>query len=419
MLALVVAGEAVFGLPFVVARVWRPTLLDVFGITNFELGAAFSTYGVVAMLSYFPGGPLADRFSARRLLAIALLLTAAGGVLYARIPALSTLTLLFAFWGASTILLFWSPLLRATWQWGGDTSQGRAFGILDGGRGLFAALLASATVLIFTFFLPGDPTEASLAERSFALSRVILVFAGMAVVAALLVWLWVPEENRTRRPDAQRTFSWAAVPAVLRQPALWLQAVIVVCAYVGYKSTDDFSLYARDGFGMNDVQAATIGTISFYLRPVAALAAGLLGDRFESSRVLMWSFTLLVITSGGMGLGLLPEGAPTFFFVAIAATSTAIYALRGVYFALFPESSVPPAYTGTAIGLVSFVGYTPDIFMGPLMGFLTDRAPGAAGHEDVFAVVGGFALAGLLAAAAFRAVTRDRSEGTAAQVASP
>ena len=52
-LALVVAGEAVFGLPFVVARVFRPTVLDVFGITNLQLGAAFSVYGVVAMLESF------------------------------------------------------------------------------------------------------------------------------------------------------------------------------------------------------------------------------------------------------------------------------------------------------------------------------------------------------------------------------
>ena len=64
--ALIAAGEAVFLLPFVLARVFRPTFLDVFGITNLQLGVAFSFYGVVAMLAYFAGGPLADRFSARR-----------------------------------------------------------------------------------------------------------------------------------------------------------------------------------------------------------------------------------------------------------------------------------------------------------------------------------------------------------------
>ena len=66
MFALVMAGEAIFGLPFVVARVFRATLLDVFEITNLQLGTAFSVYGVVAMLAYFPGGPLAGAARALR-----------------------------------------------------------------------------------------------------------------------------------------------------------------------------------------------------------------------------------------------------------------------------------------------------------------------------------------------------------------
>ncbi len=73
MVALITAGEAVFGLPFVLARVFRPTVLDVFGLTNLQLGVAFSLYGIVAMIAYFAGGPLADRFAPRRLMSVALL----------------------------------------------------------------------------------------------------------------------------------------------------------------------------------------------------------------------------------------------------------------------------------------------------------------------------------------------------------
>ena len=68
MIGLIVAGETVFALPFHVARFFRPIVLDVFDITATQLGAAQGIYGVVAMIAYFPGGALADRFSARRLL---------------------------------------------------------------------------------------------------------------------------------------------------------------------------------------------------------------------------------------------------------------------------------------------------------------------------------------------------------------
>jgi len=56
LVALIAAGEGVFLLPFVLARVFRPTLLDAFGITNLELGTAFSLYGVVAMVPTLPAG---------------------------------------------------------------------------------------------------------------------------------------------------------------------------------------------------------------------------------------------------------------------------------------------------------------------------------------------------------------------------
>lgn len=84
--ALIVAGESVFLLPFVLARVFRPTLLDVFGLTNLELGTAYSVYGVVAMAAYFFGGPIADKFCARTLLAVALTSTAAGGLVMMTVP---------------------------------------------------------------------------------------------------------------------------------------------------------------------------------------------------------------------------------------------------------------------------------------------------------------------------------------------
>jgi hypothetical protein len=56
MLGLILAGEAVYTLPFHVTRFFRPSVLEVFGLSNTELGAAQAVYGVVAMLAYFPGG---------------------------------------------------------------------------------------------------------------------------------------------------------------------------------------------------------------------------------------------------------------------------------------------------------------------------------------------------------------------------
>ena len=176
MIDLIAAGETIFLLPFVVARIFRPTFLDVFGLTNLQLGTAFSVYGIVAMLAYFAGGPLADRFSGRRLMTLALIATSMGGVIFAGIPSLGTLTVLYGFWGLTTILFFWAALIKATREWGGTGSQGKAYGLLDGGRGLMAALLASLMVTVFAAMLPSEVSTATLVQRFFALGRIIWIF---------------------------------------------------------------------------------------------------------------------------------------------------------------------------------------------------------------------------------------------------
>ncbi len=400
--ALMIAGESVFLLPFVLARVFRPTFLDVFGITNLELGTAFSAYGVVAMVAYFAGGPLADRYSARRLMTVALASTAAAGALLAGVPSPATMNVLWAWWGMTSILLFWAALLRATREWGGDDAQGRAYGLLDGGRGLLAAVIASLSVVVFSIVLPGDAETATLAERAQAFRAVIWVFTGMTALAGVLVWLVVPDNDPAAAREGHRKRSVGGMAAAARMPTVWLHAVIVVCAYSGYKASDDFSLLARDVLGYDDVQASSIGTLSFWVRAASAVGAGYLADRIDPTRVILLGFGLLTGGSLLIASGWLPPSVPWMMIMTIVATSVGIYALRGVYFALLAEGGVPLAFTGSAIGLVSFVGFTPDVFMGPLMGVLLDGSPGALGHRHVFLAVAGFGLVGAAATVAFR-----------------
>jgi sugar phosphate permease len=70
------------------------------------------------------------------------------------------------------------------------------------------------------------------------------------------------------------------------------------------------------------------------------------------------------------------------------------------------EGRVPFGDTGSAVGIVSVVGYTPDVFMGPLMGILLDRWPGQLGHQLVFAVLTLSAMVGLVASILFWRVVR-------------
>lgn len=404
MLALVIAGEAIFALPFVLIRVFRPTVLEVFEIDNTQLGVAFSFYGTVAMGSYLFGGPLADRFPARNLMATALLTTAAGGLFFYTMPSLRMLEWLYGYFGLTTILLFWAAMLRATREWGGEDAQGRAYGLLDGGRGLVGALISTVSVGLFAWMLP-DAANATLEAKRAALQSAILYFTLGTALAAGVVWWLIPHRETPPAAVDEPRFNLRQVGRVLRMPTLWLQAVIVICAYVGYKGTDDFSLLASDALGYDDVQAASVGTAVLWVRPLAAVGAGVLADRLVGSQVILVSFValiggnLLIAAFAGAGLTVL-------LLVTIFASTAFVYGLRGVYFAVFNEARVPVAVTGTAVGVVSLTGYTPDVFFGPLMGVLLDSNPGVQGHQNLFYVLALFSLVGALTTLVFRWASR-------------
>ena len=407
MFTLVFAGEIIFGLPFHTARFFRPTLLEAFGFTNTELGDIFAVYGVMAMISYFPGGALADRFSARSLLTVSLVGTGIGGFYMATYPGPWGMGVLYGYWGITSILLFWAALIRATREWGGKVSQGKAFGILEGGRGLAAALFATLAVAVLAWAMPDNVSAASNEERRAAFRVVILLYSVTAIATAALTWILIPLPGKVRK--ANHGLFHAAV-TVSTRPLVWAQAAVIICAYCGYKGLDNYSLYAVQVLGMDEVEAAGLAAWGSYVRPFGAVLAGLLADRWSASRTIALSFSVLLVTYSILSL-LVPEGIGlALIYANLFVSFFAVFALRGVYFALLEENHTPAHLTGAVTGMVSFIGFTPEIFFTPITGRILDATPGIGGHRHYFMFLAGVAAVALLAAAALLRLQRNSTE---------
>ena len=398
LLLLILAGESVFILPFVLQRVFRPTVLKVFELDNVELGLCFSVYGFVALLSYLFGGPLADKFLPRKLIAIALWMTALGGLIFATFPDYLTLQILYGFWGFTTIFLFWSPMIKATRVWGGEASQGKAFGFLDGGRGLVGALFGTMGVLVFSFFMTSDLDTATLQESRFAFRYVIFVSSAIVALVGILVWLFMKLPNRSEKEIIVEKITVSQIGEVLRLPSVLLLMVIILCAYVGYKITDVFSLYAQDVMLYDAVSSAQVGTFLLFVRPVVGIAIGIMADRSRPSLWLFIGFNIAFVGSVIFASGLIEHTSWFLFLLSILIVALGVYAARALYFAVMQSGKIPLVLTGTAVGLISLVGYTPDIFAGPAMGYLLDASPGIEGHQHVFWMLALFSFFGGLAA---------------------
>ncbi|OAV43156.1 nitrate/nitrite transporter [Lewinella sp. 4G2] len=396
LLLLVLAGESVFVLPFVLPRVFRPTVLDSFGLDNTQLGLCFSAYGVVALLSYLFGGPLADRFPPRKLMATALWLTAAGGIYMATFPTYAGLQILYGYWGFTTIFLFWAAMIKATRIWGGQHAQGRAFGFLDGGRGLVGALFGLLGVAIFSGYIVGEglaQTESQLGYRP-----VLFSASSLVALVGVLVWFYLKTDRDLERSAIIDRITLAQVREVLALPAVPLLMVIILCAYTGYKVTDVLSLYAREVMKYGEVDSARVGTLLLFVRPVVGVLIGFLADRSQSTLWLFISFILSALGGLLFASGLIVSSAVWLFFLSTLVIATGVYALRSLYFAVMQQGHIPLALTGTAVGLISLVGYTPDIFAGPMMGYFLDGFPGMEGQRAVFLLVVGFSVVGAGAA---------------------
>ncbi|WP_297760906.1 nitrate/nitrite transporter [uncultured Muriicola sp.] len=398
LILVILAGESVFILPFVLSRVFRPTVLDAFGLDNVQLGLCFSVYGVVALVSYLFGGPLADKFPPRKLIALALWMTALGGLVYATFPSYDVLKILYGYWGFTTIFLFWAPMIKATRVWGGTTSQGKAFGFLDGGRGLVGALFGTMGVLIFSMFITSEIASASISESRAAFKYVILISAGIVAFVGLLVWFFMKLDSRVEKEIILDKITMSQIKEVLRLPSVWLLMIIILCAYVGYKITDVFSLYAQDVMRYDQVQSAQVGTFLLFIRPVIGVLIGILADRTQTTFWLMISFVVAFFGALLFATGLVSTSATALFFISILVVATGVYAARSLYFAVMQRGQIPLVLTGTAVGLISLIGYTPDIFAGPAMGYLLDSSPGVEGHQHVFWMLAIFSFIGGIAA---------------------
>ena len=403
---LILSGEFIYFLPYVLSRVFRPTFLDVFQLNNFQLGSLFSVYGVVALLSYIYGGVITDRYSPRKLMSSALFLTALGGLVLASYPSYQTLQILYGYWGFTSVFLFWGAMIKATRLWGGDNNQGKAFGFLDGGRGIVAASMGSIGVFVFTIVLTSDIESASVLERQEAFRYVILLSSFMVAFIGLLVLIFLrnTEDKNTNFELPLNTLT--NIKSVLKNESIWLLMLIIMCAYVGYKVTDIYSLYASEVMLYDQIEAAEVGALQLYLRPIVCIAIGLLADRTKNMFWIIFGFVTMLIGALIFSFGIIKPDMNFIFFLSLVILAVGTYSIRALYFAVLKEANVAFALTGTAVGIISVVGYSPDIFAGPIMGYLLDENPGIIGHQYVYFMLVIFSILGLIASIRFARLTK-------------
>ncbi|WP_442955544.1 MFS transporter [Paraburkholderia sp. MPAMCS5] len=395
---LVLAAGAIYPILYL-RQVYQPTMLDVFHITDSQLGYLYSSLGTIFLLSYLPSGWLADRIAPRLLICFSLIATGVLGLWYSTAPSFPMLMMIFGGWGLSTGLTFWAAVIKRVTMIAGAGEHGRFFGLLDGGRGLIEALLATVAITLFAW---ATQTKGEPAATGFRMVVYLYAFLCIAL-GVVLALVKDPQgedgEHRAARPRSNVLADLGTLAAI---PELWLVAAIVFCGYQVFWATYSFSAYLHEGdIGLTVVMAGTITTLKLWMRPIGGIGGGFLGDRYSKVSVLVIALFLAALSLVGlMAAPRISSHVLLVFLVLFIGILT--YAIRGLYWSLLDRCNIPAATMGLAIGLISVLGYSPDVFLPLINGYLTQTFPGAFGYQLYFGYIAAMATLGGFAGLALR-----------------
>lgn len=358
LIILTVGAAAIYGLPYFRYTFWD-TFMEVFKLTDSQMANLQSVYGIFALVAYVPGGWLADRVSVKKLILFSIFASALSGLYMMTIPGYYGVLACHAFWGITSILTFWPAFIKTVRSLANDSEQGKAFGIMEGTRGVLNVVEATLALAIFGIFLKVSPLE--------AIEKVILYYVIALVVVGVIIMFTVKDvevHEEIKEDDSKVKLTKQERRQIiikeLKRPSIWLISGIVFCSYFMNIAFYNFTPYAQNVLKVGPVYAGVMVVLAQWVRPFAAVSSGILGDKISISKMVKIGFVLMII--GTAGVLIMPVKAPVILFmISLAVIYIAMYSLQANHFAMLEEGEINKEATGTAVGIISTLGYLPEV----------------------------------------------------------
>ncbi len=384
LLILVVSAAAFYQIPYL-RWTFYDGMLELSGLNNTQFGLTMSVYGTVSMILYLPGGIIADKISSKILVPVSLFVTGAAGSLLMTGPGYMLQMVAYVLLAAAGTLTFWAALNKATMNLD-DGDGSKMLGLLEGGRGLAQAAFSAVFLAIFGM----------CASAVGGVKVVLGGYAALNIIFAVLSFFILEDDGKSGA--ASEPVHAADVFEIIKMPVVWLLALVVISSYCFHLGSTYMTPYFTNIIGATAVLSGALAVVRNYIAQMAgAPFGGAMAQKTGSSSFIVGcGFIAMVI--GIAVVVFLPSDSsmmvPLVVFMIISAVS--IYVIRGIYFAIIGECGIPLRLTGTAVGIVSVIGFTPDIFMNAICGSLLDKYEGVRGYRYIFIMMLAIALVGLV-----------------------
>lgn len=374
ILLLAFAGSIIYGLPYF-RSYYYDTYQSMYNLTNTQMGLLGSAYGLLGVFSYVIGGVLADKIKAKKLLIFSMIATGFGGLLHLVVSDFYALAAIYGLWGVTSLLTFWPALMKIVRIQATDEEQSRAYGIFEGGRGVFnAAHLAVATAIFGVFEARTMPYMGIDA---------IIWFYSLAPLIVGIIFIFILKEPDTVGETASQQVSLKQILSVLKMPVMWLIIIMIYTSYTFNMSSYYFTPYASNIIGVTAVIAAILTVMSQYIRPFAATIGGFAGDKVGKSKTMIVGYILMVagVIIMDMTGRMSSDSRMTLVVVACVLVYAGMFSNFGLYFSFISEAGIPVELGGVAIGMASTFGYLPEVLSYTIAGKLLDTYPGYQGYH--------------------------------------
>ena len=387
LVVLISMGSSIIYAPMYLKGVFYDPLMQALGCTNADLGLMVSAYATAAMICYLPSGIVADKFRMRTLAWVGFIATAALVFAYAMLPSVQICLVLFVLMGVTSILIWWGTRFKVIRLCCEENEYASKIGIsysIYGATGLVVGLINAAIV----------------AALSGALGvQVMIGFLGvMIALLGIASFFLIPDFKGEINKDAKLFSLKEAVQAIKHPGVIWA-CVAYFCVYAVYQGATYTTPYLTQCFNADGNLVNVVGLIRTYgIGLVAGPVVGFIATKIKSpSKAIMGGLILSVAALVGFILFPQDPSGAVVASVLVVVFGFTTYGAFSIGSSPLSEVKIPMAIFGTASGLLSVVGFLPDVFIHTWYGAMIDAQGTAAfnaifGFEIMFAVIGCFCL---------------------------
>lgn len=414
LILISICGGTFFLTPFLLDQ-FINQIQSITGASLIDLQLLFTIYGVISLVTYIPGGWIADRFSPKLLITISMSSATVLTLWYSlvgfnNVVDYSQLVIIYILYALVNSLIFWNSFIKSISLFGGKNEQNLLYSKSEIMRnlsstcvafvsiGLLSATIASPifnknngdTIFIILFiysiifliltiliiiFLPGKWIYRKL-ERDKELN--IIRYQPMVIDETIIV---KSEEELRRIKNKYTRMFWTKVGDDFKQSSktksVWLISLLVFFIMNAYAAINAFITIFSKNFDINDNNSTIISYLCNYATPIiGSLMALYVSKKIKKTSQSLFIFNIVLcilmlimifIPIISLNSNISKQMLGIFGVILLSASMIFIGANRSIYWALSSESKIPISIIGIAAGIVSVIGFSENIWVNPLI----------------------------------------------------